>query len=180
MSTQGSETDISLALGVSRLPPGGMTLRFEANEGQRRSIADRFDLVEVERFVADLVAARWQGEGVGVEGVLRAQVVQTDVVTLDPMRQMLEEEVRLFFVPEHSRLARPTADDGVVDLDPGDDVSETFRGDRLDLGEALVQLFGLALDPYPRGTEIVFDEVREGEKEPSPFAVLGRLRAREG
>ncbi|KAB0680716.1 YceD family protein [Aureimonas leprariae] len=165
------------ALVVSRLPQDGLRIRFEADEAQRRAIAARFGILGVERFEAELLARRWQDDGVAVDGTLFAATLQPDVVTLDPVRQDIEEEVTLFFVPEHSRLARPAvAEDDAIDLDPGDEAIETFRGDRIDLGEPLVQLLGVALDPYPRGEDVSFEAVREGEREPSPFAVLARLR----
>lgn len=167
----------SFPLVVSRLPPEGLQVRFEADEAQRASIARRFGVLAIERFEADLRAVRWQDDGIAVEGMLLATALQTDVVTLDPVRQSVEEEVRLFFVPETSRSARVVAPaEDALDLDPGDDAVELFRGDRIDLGEPLVQILGLGLDPYPRGEDVTFEGVRDGEAEPSPFAVLGRLR----
>jgi uncharacterized metal-binding protein YceD (DUF177 family) len=164
------------AISVSRLPRDGQEVRFEADEAQRRSVAERFGIVGLERFEADLFVARWQADGIAVEGTLTAAAVQTDVVTLDPVRQAIEEEVRLFFVPEGSRLAPVAAPEGEVDLEPGDETVEIFRGDRVELGEPLVQLLGLALDPYPRGEDVAFEAVTDSEAEPSPFAVLARLR----
>lgn len=168
---------ISFAVRIARLPDDGLPVRFEADEAQRRRLAERFGLVGVERMEADLVVTRWQGEGAAVEGTLAATVLQTDVVTLEPVNQSVDEPVRLFFVPENSCLAPAVATSvDAVDLDPGDDAVEVFRGDRIDLGEPLAQLLGLALDPYPRGENVSFAAVREEEKEPSPFAVLARLR----
>ncbi|GGD86051.1 metal-binding protein [Aureimonas endophytica] len=175
--TNGIGGEVSFDFQAARLPQDGLPLSFTASEAQRAAVARRFDLVSVESLGAELVATRWQRDGVTVEGRLTADVVQTDVVTLEPLPEHVEEEVRLFYVPEHSRLARPAAEEGEeVEVDLADEVPESFKGDRVDLGEALVQILGLALDPYPRAPDATFEERREGEAEPSPFAVLARLR----
>ena len=149
------ESEISFSFSVLRLGADGEPLRFEADAEERAAIARRFGILGVERFEADLLAKPWQAGGVCVEGRFVADVVQSDVVTLDPVPQSIDEELQLFFVPEHSRLARPANDDlAEVDVDLAEDEPETFRGDRVDLGEALVQFLGLALDPYPRAADV--------------------------
>ncbi len=175
-TAEGGELDLTVA--VSRLPDAGLPIRLEADAASREAVARRLGLVGIGRLVADLVASRWQGEGVLLVGALEADVVQTDVVTLDPLPQSVTEEVRLRFVPEHSRLAPAGFEPGAeVEVDPAAEEIETFNGDRIDLGEAIVQLLGVALDPYPRRSGVAFDGVQDGEPEPSPFAVLAKLRS---
>jgi uncharacterized metal-binding protein YceD (DUF177 family) len=175
----GNARDLSVLVEVSRLAQDGSPVRHTADEAERRAVAARFGIVAVERLEVDLVARRWRRDGVAVEGALIAGVLQTDVVTLEPVPQAIEEEVRLFFVPEHSRLAAATIAAGTeIDVDPAEDVPETFHGDRIELGEALTQILGLALDPYPRGSDVEFEGGAVPEKEPSPFAVLAALKTK--
>lgn len=154
---------------VSRLPAGGMPVRFEAGPAARAALAERLGIVSVERFTADVVVAPWRGDGVKVTGRLSAGVLQTSVVTLEPLAEAVEEEVDLLFAPDHSRLARlPELKDGELHLDPeGEDAPDTFSGDRIDLGEALTEILALGLDPYPREADAVFEAI---DTDPDPLA----------
>ena len=174
--------DLSFFITVSTLPKGGMPIRFEATAEECAAMARTLDIPAVERLQAELSVNGWRGGGVKIRGSLEADVVQTDVVTLDPLHQKVQEEVDLVFVPETSRLAKlPQPQDGELHLDPeGDDIPETFSGDRIDLGAVLTEILALGLDPYPRGQGASFDEF-DTDPEPdagrvSPFATLSRLK----
>ena len=176
---------ISFLITVSRLPRGGMPIRFKAEPGECAAVARRLDIPAVERLEAQVLAASWGAEGVKVTGRLSADVVQTDIVTLDPIRQKVEEEIDLVFVPENSRLARiAQPQDGELHLDPeGDDIPETFSGDRIDLGALLSEILALGLDPYPRAEGANFHEV-DTDPDPeagriSPFSALEKLKSDE-
>lgn len=182
---RGHGDGLSFQISVSRLPKAGMPIRFEATPDELIALARRLDIPAVESLVAEVTVSAWRAEGVKISGTLSADVVQTDVVTLDPIRQTVAEDVDLLFVPEHSRLARlPDATDGEIHLDPeGDDIPETFSGDRIDLGAVLTEILALGLDPYPRGAGAVFDEF-DTDPDPSagvvsPFAALRKLKSDE-
>jgi hypothetical protein len=173
---------LSFSVTVSTLPKAGMPVRFEATPKECAIVASLLEIPAIERLTADLSVKGWRGGGAKVTGTLTADVVQTDVVTLDPLHQKVQEEVDLVFVPENSRLARlPQPEDGELHLDPeGDDIPETFSGDQIDLGLVLTEILALGLDPYPRGAGTSFDEF-DTDPEPdggrvSPFAALARLK----
>lgn len=172
----------SFWISVSRLPKNGMPILFDAREDERAALARRLDIPMVESLKADVMVEAWRSEGVRIVGRYSADVVQSCVVTLEPVRQAIEEEIDLIFVPEQSRLARPTSTvDGEIHLDPeGEDIPETYSGDRLDFGEILSELLALALDPYPRAPGIDFEDF-DTDPEPdvgkvSPFAKLESLK----
>ena len=183
-----SDTDreagpLSFFITVSTLPKAGMPVRFEATEAECAAVARTLEIPAVEGLTADVEVKAWRNGGVKIKGKLLADVVQTDVVTLDPLHQKVAEEVDLVFVPENSRLARlPQPQDGELHLDPeGDDIPETFSGDRIDLGAVLTEILALGLDPYPRGQGASFDEF-DTDPEPdvgrvSPFATLAKLKS---
>jgi hypothetical protein len=95
---------------------------------------------------------------VKVVGSVRAVVEQPCVVTLDPVRQTIEEPVHALFVPEGSKLARfDQGGDGEVIVDPdGPDLPETFAGDTIDVGAAAAEFAAMAIDHYPRKDGTVF------------------------
>ncbi|MCQ8781434.1 YceD family protein [Mangrovibrevibacter kandeliae] len=176
-------TPLDVHVRVRSLPKEGAPVVFEADEDERGALAARLGIPKVERMTADLRAQPWRGEGARVMGRLRAEVVQTCVVTLEPVPQSIDEAVDLRFLPEPGRPKRLDSLGGTeLDLDPeGDDAPEHFTGDRIELGEILTELLALALDPYPRAAGVDFEAV-DTDPEPdggkvSPFAGLARLQS---
>ncbi|MEF2550079.1 DUF177 domain-containing protein [Aurantimonas sp. A2-1-M11] len=160
---------IRLHIAAERLPRDGLEIRYEANAAERAALARHLEIVEVSELRADLTASRWRGEGVRVKGRLRAVVVQESVVTLDPLRQSIDEPFETSFVPEGSRLA-PVLQTGEneIHVDPeGEDPPETFRGPQIDVGPFLVEALSLALDPYPRESGASFEAI---DTDPDPKA----------
>jgi uncharacterized metal-binding protein YceD (DUF177 family) len=99
-------------------------------------------------------------------------------VTLEPVSSKIDESVEHIFVPEGSKLARMvTNEEGEIVLDPnGPDIPDQFTGDSIDVGATVAEFAALAIDPYPRKSDIEFTDTTENEpeeeKRPSPFAVL--------
>src|SRR3546814_20303410 len=75
---------------------------------------------------------------------------------------------------------------GPIEVDiEAQDPPEPIFGDAIDVGEAVVQQFALALDPYPRApwaeAEGEVDPAPEAaEPRPHPFPVLAKHRREEG
>lgn len=186
MKKADSASPLSLVVHVARLPQAGMPVRLEATEAERAGVAERLGIVAVEDLKADLLVRRWKRDGIAVEGRITGALDQACVVTLDPVRETVDEKVELVFVPETSKLARIQPEgDGELHLDPeGADIPETFRGDTIDLGPFIEELVGLSLDPYPRAPGVEFSEL-DTDPDPSggkvsPFAALGRLKSSDG
>lgn len=150
----------------------------EAEAGELAALAERFDLIELERLQADLVLRRLRGGIVRVEGQLRAAAKQRCVVTLGPVPVTLDEPFDL----EFQQVAGGT--EAGPELDVELEAPEPLEGGRLDLGELVAQQFSLALDPYPRAPGVTLEEAgwsgSDDEEVPSdnPFAALGKLKDR--
>ncbi|WP_442577983.1 YceD family protein [Mesorhizobium sp. ASY16-5R] len=143
---------ISFEVTISHLPKRGMPVTIEANEVERASLAKIHGLVSVGRLRADLVVTSWKRNGVQVRGRVEADIVQSCVVTLEPVAGKVDEEVSAVFLPEDSKLGRESFGLGgeiLIDVD-GPDSPETFSGDRIDVGALAEEFFGLGIDPYPR------------------------------
>lgn len=173
---------LKLQVAVARLPQNGLPVEFAPGDEERAALAEALGILAVESLSADLTVRRWKRDGVEVVGRLKARVVQSCVVTVDPVKELIDEPIEVVFVPDGSKLSRiAPADDGELHLDPeGADIPETFNGDRIDLGAYLTEVVGLALDPYPRAEGVEFSEI-DTDPDPeggrvSPFAALGRLK----
>jgi uncharacterized metal-binding protein YceD (DUF177 family) len=168
-------------------PDAGVKVNLSADPVELRAIARRFDLAEVrslhghgriERLeeAAELVFRGW----------LEADVVQTCVVSLEPVPAKIRRPVERRYRPGATRavaLAR-LQPSGMVDLDDAEDEVEPLIGREIDLGEALAEELALALDPYPRvagaamvETDALGPHVSLGRAEPGkPFAALRQLQ----
>jgi len=148
----------------------------EADEATRGRIAKALGLDALHSLSAALKVSAWL-DGAQVDGHWRAQVRQTCGVTLEPFDTDLEGDVHLRALPEGSA-ALGGADEagGELDLDPdGEDPPDVLSDDKIDLGAYVVEDLSLAIDPFPRKPGVAF-EAPEQKGEPSPFAVLAKLK----
>lgn len=143
---------ISFKVNVARLPKKGMPVVIEASEAERAELARAHHLVAVDTFRAELTVLAWKRNGVSVQGSVVADIIQSCVVTLEPLAATVDEAVAAVFLPEDSKLGRELFDVGgeiMIDLD-GPDSPEIFSGDSIDVGALAEEFFGLGIDPYPR------------------------------
>jgi uncharacterized metal-binding protein YceD (DUF177 family) len=160
----------------------GIVERVAASEAERRAIADAFNLISVDALAADVELRRSAAGLIVVDGVLRADVVHTCVVSLDPAPQRIDEPFHVTLAPAGSNEAPPEPKPGAeVLVDPERDTPEVVAGPTIDIGAIVIEHFSLALDPYPRapGAQLPA-EPATGADAPaeSPFAALAGLKTR--
>lgn len=129
------------------LPAGEVVI--EATKEERAALAARFGLGAVESLVAT-IALEPRPRGVRASGRLRAQVMQPCAVSGEDFPVTIEEAVDLLFVEENQR---PAAPDEEIELAADDCDEIEFAGEMFDLGEAIAQTLGLAIDPYAEGPD---------------------------
>lgn len=168
---------------VTRLPSKGRRIKFVASDEEKKRVRAEFDLQELDRLEAQLVVVPWRRDGVEINGRISAKFTQLCVVTLEPLPQEIAEDLSLIFVPEGSPLAKPEIDtQGELVIDPnGADMPETYSGTTLDVSQTIVEMFALAVDPYPRSANVSLPDKYApdpalDEQPKSPFAVLEKLR----
>lgn len=169
--------EFSYILGLDNIAPGGSKLALEADAETRKRLAERFDLLSLDRLVAQLTVTRGaSGIPVWVRGWMEASVVQTCIVSLEPVPSNIKELIEVEYAPGATDEV-----DEEFSLDQPDP-PEPLDGDRLELGELVVQHLSIGLDPYPRkagadASDWVDGEGEQGENvAPSPFAILEQLR----
>ena len=160
-------------------PSGSIEVSLEATPEERRALADRFDLVSVERLAGHARLEHCgKGEGIRLRGRLEAQVVQSCVVSLEEVRSTVDEAFEC-------RFTRPGG--GVPDDLAWDEDVEPLEGTELDIGEVFAQQLALALDPYPRAAEADALVSRElgpnialGEDEPKGALAVAMMDKNQG
>jgi uncharacterized metal-binding protein YceD (DUF177 family) len=170
-------------------PDAAITVELSADPGERRALARRFGLLELDLLRATGRLERGDdSRELRFRGWLEAEVVQACVVSLEPVaasiRQAVERRYRRD--PAAGSGARAAHDPVVWMVDEDDEESEVeiVTGRTIDLGEAIAEELALALDPYPHAgdaadlvTADLGPDITFGAAEPadSPFAALRQL-----
>jgi hypothetical protein len=151
-------------------------LRLEPDEAVRANVAKVLEAEAVPALTADVRLGPWM-DGVEMSARLKATVTRTCGVTLDPFDETVDERFVLRFVPAGSPNAppEPTGEEQEIDLE-ADDPPDVVAGDSIDIGAYLVEQLALALDPFPRKPDAVF-EPPAADPSFSPFAALAALKA---
>ena len=157
---------------LDRLPP---QVTVEADEAERAALARRFSLPSIERLHV-VVTLSQVGDAIDAKGTLEAGFHQRCAISDDPFANVLDERLAIRFV---SALTATSEDEELeFDADEPDEIE--YDGASLDIGEAVAQSFGLALDPYAEGPNAEAVRREAGlldEAEPSgPFAALAALK----
>lgn len=138
-------------------------------------IAEWAKVRAVESFAATVALQKLSPERFRYEAELHCEIVQDCVVTLEPVRSVVERKVHRELHLSESE--QPSADVVVDPESDEDDVREEIESLHYDLAGPLLEELALAIDPYPRAPGVAFDRPVEPEVRPeSPFAVLKNLK----
>lgn len=128
------------------LPAGPVII--EASEDERAALAARFGLGAIESLVAT-IALESRPRAIRATGRLAARVMQPCAVSGEDFPVFIDEPVDLRFVEENQRPA--TEEELELEADDCDEIG--YSGEMFDLGEAIAQTLGLAIDPYAEGPD---------------------------
>jgi uncharacterized metal-binding protein YceD (DUF177 family) len=175
---------LSRPVDVARIHQSGLAEHIEASAAERLAIAGDHKLIAVDALSADLAVDRGPGGAIVVDGRVKAEVVHTCVVSLEPVPQSIDEPVHATFAGAGSAFAPPAPKPGAeVMVDPDADVPQPIDGPSIDLGALVLEHFTLALDPYPRapGAELpAAVGADQAATRDSPFAALAKLAGPKG
>ena len=158
-------------------------LDINADAKERANLARRFGLVQLDSLAATVSLERNVVGDVSLSGRLKAEVVQTCVVTLEPVHSTIEARFTRVF----SAVAESGGEtfDEIFLAPEADDPPESLAGGIVDVGEVVAETLGLEIDPFPRAPGAVFAAgaagPSEAEKYPEksgPFAALAKLKER--
>jgi len=168
----------SIPVVVAQIPDTGLRREFEASPATRAAMAEVAGLREILSARAWLDVTPKGGGRVQVAGRVQARVGQTCVVSLEPIENDIDEAIDLIFappeqIPELASLVDEAIESEVEIPDP----PEPIENGVIDLGRVATDALFLAVDPYPRKPDAVFEPpVVPEDPEDHPFAALKALQ----
>ena len=168
----------SIPVVVAQIPDTGLHREFEAGPATRAAMAEVAGLREILSARAWLDVTPRGGGRVQVAGRVQAKVGQTCVVSLEPIENDIDEAIDLIFappeqIPELASLVDEAIESEVEIPDP----PEPIENGVIDLGRVATDALFLAVDPYPRKPDAVFEPpVVPEDPEDHPFAALKALQ----
>ena len=138
---------------VRPLPAGPVMI--EADAGEREALARRFGLGGIDSLRAEVTLEQKGPAGKGTiraKGVLSAAVQQVCAVSSENFPVTISEAFDLRFVSESANSASSDEETALeIELEREDLDEIEYTGEAFDLGEAVAQTLGLAIDPYAEG-----------------------------
>lgn len=161
----------------TRLPLQKRRVCLEASPAECRALAQRFAILAIGHITAELTLVPETSGVVRVQGILRAEVTQACVTTLEPVMQLVKAPIELRILPDGDM-------PGDDDPDSPDEIES--QGGMVDLGEACAEQLALALDPYPRRPDAALpaeyappadeSDIPAPKQRPNPFAALAQRK----
>jgi uncharacterized metal-binding protein YceD (DUF177 family) len=163
--------EFSRLVPVARLGAEPFRQRIEATPEEREQLAQRFDLLALDRFAAEVELRRQGGQVIVLEATFAAEFEQCCTVTLEPVRNAIADRFSLVYAPV-------TDEELEIALSGDEPAFEPLTDDAIDIGEAVAQELSLALPEFPRRPDATVEDVPETEPLEGPFALLARLGKR--
>lgn len=125
---------------VARVPNLGSHEKIAADAKELKALAKRLDVPALHALSAELHVKPWRGGGFKVSGLLKADVEQVSVISLEAFRQVGNFQVERYFLPASAAHGANESDEDI----------DIIQGGIIDIGEVVAETLALELDPYPR------------------------------
>jgi uncharacterized metal-binding protein YceD (DUF177 family) len=149
----------------------GRPTSFSASKEQCEQIMEVFDLLDLKSFTVQS-QVQLLGDGIyELNGSLNAVVVQSSIVSYEPVTTSISEPFTVKLMPSEKRMAD-------YETTHPDDDCDVYDDQEYDLGNLALEYLSLSLPTHPKlagesGDHIEFEE---NEKAPSPFTALSDLK----
>lgn len=176
-----SETpELHRPIDTDSLKASGKVLKLDPSIDECAAIAKRLDLIAVNALSGEIRVTPAMGRQIVAEGTVRAEIVQTCVVTGEPLTTQLAFPLSRHYAEDVQPFAGLDDEDEITD--PNDDGPDPIEDNQIDIGEAVVEELALQIPLYPRTPGAKYSELSAGENEAerreNPFAALEDLKNR--
>ncbi|MBP2158371.1 MULTISPECIES: DUF177 domain-containing protein [Asticcacaulis] len=155
----------------------GLALDLSADEATRKRIAESFGMISLDALTIHAETRSLPGikPVVRVTVTLKGEVTQECGVSLEPFSHAITSEIEVDVI-QAADVTDEVAPVGENELSLDDlDEPDVVSNGQIDVGQYAIEALGEAYDPFARKPGVVFEEP-EAEAEPSPFAVLAKLK----
>lgn len=142
----GQDNELVRLVKPRALPAGEMSV--EASDTERSALARRFSVTAIHRLTATVEFGE-KDEAVLANGTLSARIEQPCAVTREDITYDISESFALRFVPAGTMADYEEDEEFELTEEDLDEIE--YEGETFDLGEAIAQELGLAIDPYREG-----------------------------
>jgi uncharacterized metal-binding protein YceD (DUF177 family) len=160
---------------LGRLSQAGDEVTIATTAEERQRLAEWADVDAVDAFTAKIELRKLSPTRYAFDAELAADIVQSCVVTLEPVRTRIERKFSrdLLLTPTPRHVPKE------IDIAPVDeDGREEIESLRYDLAVPVLEELALAIDPYPRAPGVAFEPPPDPDAaESHPFAALKSLKA---
>jgi uncharacterized metal-binding protein YceD (DUF177 family) len=171
---------LSRPVEVAKIGSGETIVTTEASAEERAALASALGLVDIVGLSSEIVLTRGSAGMIRVDGWVKADIVQSCVVSLEPVPQRIDEAISRRFVEGAPRPASAKqAAEVKVEVIEEEEPPDLLAGPLIDVGVIIVEHFVLAIDPYPRALGAALPgglSEDAGDAGDSPFAVLAKIR----
>ncbi|MEP2944164.1 MAG: DUF177 domain-containing protein [Hyphomicrobiales bacterium] len=177
--SSGEEVLLPRPIHTPGVPKKGQRTTISLSDGERQAICAFYDLQEIKYFEARTFLEKKTTTKFRLTGIMKADVVQTCVLSLKPVKKVIEEEIDLTLVPtgEFEKYMERTADGGLLELGLDTTVPDTYDHEIIQLGSFVLEYFALGLDPYPRAENAEIDQSAvKSDHKASAFSSLAALK----
>lgn len=139
-----------------------LTKKLKAGEPECKAVAERLKLVSVQSLSAEMTLSRVPGNKavIHIQGIVKASVTQSCVVTHAPVKEYIEEEFEAWYADpasfvsiakaRHERQGKSKDGDVEIPVMEEREDPEPIVNGKIDLGDLVTQYLSLGLNPYPR------------------------------
>ena len=177
--------EFTIPINIAELPSSGLDIQQTLAESPRGRLADRLAVKSLNKFAID-ISIRMEDKRIPcitVDGSLEATVVQSCSVTLEPVVSKFSIPVSLIF---KEKVAEPAHFPEEIDPTEHDPPEQIIDG-RFDVGDTLVQLLAVEINPFPRKPGVSLENIPEAKtrldsaqdsETNKPFAALAALKGK--
>ncbi len=157
-------------------------IEIEAKAEERAALAARFGLLSLDHLSAiGRLHVFDKGRSARFEAEITADLVQVCVATLEPVPSHIDDYLTVVYVRASKTDADVRAEKEILLEHDDEDEPEPFTDEGIDVGEAVAECLGLALEPYPRAADAdstlsALENVFDDKERKSPFAALRKLK----
>ena len=176
-------TELSIPINVAQLPSTGIKINETIKKEICSKIASRVAVDVLESLIIKISVCPGNEPilKAHVIGEIKATIIQACSVTLEPISSKLRIPVHLTFAEGNNYNQT-----SLIDIDPEEETwPELMYGGEFDLGEVLIQLLTVEINPFPRKPETSFEASQEITRYTTeegtnischPFAKLAKLK----